>query len=149
MNLRARFFRTAFSQINKKVTAYALNKVIKQIKRLKPSLGQKKEINLLPYTYLFRFTYGLFYAHEIKFRINLAEPLKIKDFHSYWWFNKDTVKNARPESFERVLNPNMVKVKGRSLRAPNKKKSNKVMSTIKRDSSQHEVVLAAVTENGS
>jgi hypothetical protein len=48
-----------------------------------------------------------------------------------------------------VLNPNMVKVKKRSLRAPNKKKSNKTISIIERDSSQHEVVLVAVTGNGS
>jgi len=48
-----------------------------------------------------------------------------------------------------VLNPNIVKAKGRPPGAPNKKKSNKAMSTIERDSSQHEIVLAAITRNGS
>jgi hypothetical protein len=48
-----------------------------------------------------------------------------------------------------VLNPNMVKVKGRPSGAPNKKKSNKVMSTIERDFSQYEIVLAAMTGDGS
>jgi hypothetical protein len=84
MNLRARFFRTAFSQVNRKVTAYALDKVIKQIERLRPPPEQKKEVNLLPCTHLFRSAYGLFCAHEIKLRIDLAEPLKVEDFHSYW-----------------------------------------------------------------
>jgi hypothetical protein len=48
-----------------------------------------------------------------------------------------------------VLNPNMVKVKGRPLGAPNKKKSNKVMSIIERDFSQHKVILAAMTGDGN
>jgi hypothetical protein len=100
---------------------------------LRPPPGQKKEVNLLLCTYLFRSTYGLFCVYEIKFRIDLAEPLKVEDFHSHWWFNKDIVNYARSESFERVLNPNMVKVKGRFLGAPNKKKSNKAMSIIERD----------------
>jgi hypothetical protein len=43
----------------------------------------------------------------------------------------------------------MVKAKGRPPGAPNKKKSNKAMSTTERDSSQHEVVLAAMTGDGS
>ena len=48
-----------------------------------------------------------------------------------------------------MLNPNMVKAKGRPPGAPNKKKSNKVMSIIERDFSQHEVILTAITGNGS
>jgi hypothetical protein len=116
---------------------------------LRPLLEQKKKINLLSCIYLFRSVYGLFYAYEIKLRIDLAEPLKVKDFHSYWWFNKDIIKNARPEGFERVLNSNIIKIKGRFLGAPNKKKSNKAMLIIKRDFSQYEVVLAAVMGDGN
>jgi hypothetical protein len=48
-----------------------------------------------------------------------------------------------------VLNPNIIKVKGRPPGTPNKKKSNKAMLTIERDSSQHEIILAAITGNGS
>jgi hypothetical protein len=48
-----------------------------------------------------------------------------------------------------VLNPNMIKAKERSLGAPNKKKSNKAMLTIERDSSQYKIVLAAITGDGS
>jgi hypothetical protein len=119
------------------------------MERLRPLSRQKKEVNLLPCTYLFRSAYSLPYAHEIKLRIDLAEPLKIEDFHNHWWFNKNIIKNARPEGFERVLNLNMIKIKGRPSGAPNKKKSNKVMSIIKRDFSQHKVVFAAMTGDGS
>ena len=48
-----------------------------------------------------------------------------------------------------MLNPNIIKVKERFPGAPNKKKSNKVMSIIKRDFSQYEIVFAAVTGDGS
>jgi hypothetical protein len=48
-----------------------------------------------------------------------------------------------------MLNPNIIKAKRRLLGASNKKKSNKIMSTIERDSSQYEVVLAAVTGDGN
>jgi hypothetical protein len=39
MNLRERFLRNAFTQVNRKVTAYALDKVITQMERLRPSPG--------------------------------------------------------------------------------------------------------------
>jgi hypothetical protein len=65
--------------------------------------------------------------------MDLNEPLKVKDFHRHWWFNKTIIENVRPEGFERMLNLNMIKVKGRPPEAPNKKKSNKVMSTIERN----------------
>lgn len=149
MNLRERLLRTVFSQVNRKVTAYALDNVIVQMERLRPSPGQK-EVKLPPCTHLFRSTYGIPCAHEIKLRLDLNEPLKTEDFHSHWWFNKTTTDDVRPSGFERVLNPNVVKAKGRPSGAPNKKKSNKTKkSTTERDSSQHEVLLAEVTGNGS
>jgi hypothetical protein len=48
-----------------------------------------------------------------------------------------------------VLNPNIVKVKRRPPEVPNKKKSNKAISTTERDFSQYEVILAAITGDGS
>ena len=48
-----------------------------------------------------------------------------------------------------MLNSNMIKVKRRFLKTPNKKKSNKAMSIIERDFSQYEIILAAITGNGS
>jgi hypothetical protein len=116
---------------------------------LRPSPGQK-EVKLPPCTHLFRSAYGLPCAHEIELRLDLNEPLKPEDFHSHWWFNKATIDDVRPPGFERVLNPNVVKAKGRPSGSPNKKKSNKAKkSTTERDSSRHEVLLAEVTGDGS
>jgi hypothetical protein len=56
----------------------------------------------------------------------------------------------RPSGFERVLNPNVVKAKGRPSGSLNKKKSKKAKnSSIERDFLYHEVFLAEVTENSS
>jgi hypothetical protein len=82
MNLRERFLRNAFTQVNRKVTAYALNKVITQMERLRPSPRQKK-VKLLLCTRLFRSAYNLLCAYEIKVRLDLNEPLKSEDFYSH------------------------------------------------------------------
>jgi hypothetical protein len=52
----------------------------------------------------------------------------------------------RPPDFKRVLNPNIVKAKGRPSGSPNKKKSKKAKnSSTERDSSHHKILFAEVT----
>jgi hypothetical protein len=89
------------------------------MKRLRPFPGQK-EVKLLLCTRLFRSAYNLSCAYEIKVRLDFNEPLRFEDFHSHWWFNKSTIDEMRPPGFERVLNPNVVKAKGRFSGSLNK-----------------------------
>jgi hypothetical protein len=57
---------------------------------------------------------------------------------------------VRPPSFKRVLNPNIVKAKGRLSGFPNKKKSKKAKkSSIERDFSYHEILFTEVTRDSN
>ncbi len=56
---------------------------------------------------------GLSCVHDIKYRLDHNERLKLVDFHGYWRYDQWAYKDDEPEIFDLVQNPRVVKSKNR------------------------------------
>ena len=82
-----RFEPSIFSKVIKKVSIYALDRVLGQYFLLKPPKGEEI-VTLQPCSHLFRAAWGLPCVHEIKERIDTNKPLEPEDFHPHWFLDR-------------------------------------------------------------
>ena len=146
-----RFEPSIFSKVIKKVSIYALDRVLGQYFLLKPPKGE--EIGTLrPCSHLFRTAWGLPCVHEIKERIDTNKSLEPEDFHPHWFLDRrlDGHHSVPPcRQFENIQEPRIAVPKGRQPGALGKRKKQKEDLSTERNSSHHEVVAAAVSGDNS
>jgi len=146
-----RFEPSIFSKVIKKVSIYALDRVLGQYFLLKPPKGE--EIGTLrPCSHLFRAAWGLPCVHEIKERIDTNKYLEPEDFHPHWFLDRrlDGHHSVPPcRQFENIQEPRIAVPKGRQPGALGKRKKQKEDLSTERNSSHHEVVAAAVSGDNS
>jgi hypothetical protein len=82
-----RFEPSFFSKVIRKVSVYALDRVLGQYSLLKPPKGEEV-VTLRPCSHLFRASWGLPCVHEIKAHLNANKPLEPEDFHPHWLLDR-------------------------------------------------------------
>jgi hypothetical protein len=104
---------------------------------------------------LFTVSIGLPCAHTIQDRLRKDGVLNLSDFHRHWFFVKPPEENSDSRTLLRqidlVMDPFVVKAKGRSQGAVGKTRKNKrnTDKSTERNSSQFKRVHAEVTGDGS
>ena len=99
--------------MKRKITIYALKLTIQQYHRLQESAVLENSAKLSDYIYRCATALGLSYVHDIKYRLNYNERLKLMDFHGHWRYDQWTYKNNKPEILDLVQNPRVIKSKNR------------------------------------
>jgi hypothetical protein len=130
-----------FARVIDKVTTYALKEVLKN------QAIMKKHEELPPCTGQFFSATGLPCAHTVQKRVENGEVLRPEDFDPHWFFIKPLDgTHPPPDAIDLAQEPRKVQAKGRPKGSYGKGKAN---TSTERDSSQWEVVNAALTGDGS
>ncbi len=69
--------------MKRKITIYALKLTLQQYHRLQEPVVLEDLIKLSDYTHRYATALGLSYAHDIKYRLDYNERLKLVDFHDH------------------------------------------------------------------
>jgi len=100
--------------VKRKITIYALKIILQQYHRLKEPAVVEDPAKLPECTEHYNTIFSLPYAHDIKCRLNTPDQrLSIKDFHPYWLYDKNYIKNKESDILDLVQNPRVIKRKGR------------------------------------